>query len=179
MGAAMGRSVAWLARLLNLICLLVGPVAWSAGLPEYCLKAAFIYNFALFTEWPPEVGATLNLCVYGHDPFGPEIDGLQGKPVGARVIAVHGSTDGASLTSCQIVFVATSTVDDLAKLLARLRSVPVLTVADSAGAGAQGVARNMNVVNGKVTFEANLGAARGAQLKLSSKLLQLATEVRS
>src|SRR5215216_5851997 len=45
--------------------------------PEYRLKAAFLFNFALFTEWPAEVGGVINLCVDGTDPFGKEIDVLQ------------------------------------------------------------------------------------------------------
>jgi len=53
----------------------------------------------------------------------------------------------------------------------------VLTIADAPGAAKRGVALNMNVVNNKITFEANLTAARAANVKLSSKLLSLATEV--
>lgn len=174
----MRRSVALRLWLLSLVFTTAAPPVWSAGLPEYRLKAAFVYNFALFTEWPAEVGATLNLCIYGRDPFGPEIDGLQGKAVGARLVAVRRSTKLESLASCQIVFVAKSAVADLAKLLVQLRGNSTLTIADSPGAGAQGVALNMSVVNGKVTFEANLNAAHAAQLNLSSKLLRLATEVR-
>ena len=50
------------------------PAAKSDDLPEYRLKAAFLYNFAAFTEWPADVGSTLNLCVYGQDPFGEDLD---------------------------------------------------------------------------------------------------------
>ena len=62
-------------------------------------------------------------------------------------------------------------------MLEAVQGLPVLTVADSAGAARQGAALNMNVVLGRVTFEANLEAARNARLNLSSKLLRLATEV--
>ena len=120
-------------------------------LPEYRLKAAFLYNFALFTEWPAEVGATLHLCVFGPDPFGAELDGLQAKVVGERSLAVQRKVG----------------IDGL----------PVLTVADSAGAARQGVALNMSLVQHRISFEANLRAARAAKINLSSKLLRLATEV--
>lgn len=154
------------------------PAARAAdALPEYRLKAAFLYNFALFTEWPAGVGATLQLCVLGTDPFGGELDGLQGKAVGERSLAVQRKTGIDGLKGCQIVFVAPAAVAQLPRVLDALEGQAVLTVADSAGAARQGVALNMAVNQNKVTFEANLKAARAAKLNLSSKLLRLATEV--
>jgi hypothetical protein len=167
----------------NVMCALVALLlAWvqparAADLPEYRLKAAFVYNFALFTEWPTAVGGTLNLCVYGTDPFGAELDGLQGKLAGARSIAVHRKATIDDLPGCQIVFIAASAVAHLPRVLAGLAGQPVLTVADSASAATQGVMLNMTVTQNKISFEANLRAAREARLNLSSKLLRLATEV--
>lgn len=146
-------------------------------LPEYRLKAAFVYNFMLFTEWPAATGNTLNLCIQGKDPFGPEIDGLQGKQAATRSIAVLRRAAGESLKNCQVVFIAPSMMGSLPHILEGLKGQPTLTLADSPGAMHKGVALNMGVAQGKVTFEANLQAARGAGLSLSSKLLRLATEV--
>jgi len=145
----------------------------------YQLKAAFLYNFAMFTEWPPEVGPVLNLCVYGRDdPVGGAIDGLDGKTAGRRTIAVlHKKTDAANLKACQIVFIVSADIDQLPSLLKSLRGVPVLVVADSPGAARQGAALNMRLAQGRVTFEANLVAAQGAGLKLRARMLSLATEV--
>jgi hypothetical protein len=145
--------------------------------PEYRLKAAFVYNFALFTEWPADVGGALHLCVFGADPFGKDIDALQGKPVGARSIVVWRKTGVESLDGCQILFIAAPAMDQLGRVLDCLRGSPTLTVADSPGATGRGVALNMSVALNKVTFEANLPAARNAGLNLSSKLLRLATQV--
>ena len=153
------------------------PPAWSDDLPEYRLKAAFLYNFAAFTEWPAEVGATLNLCIHGQDPFGAEIDPLNGKTVGARSVAVQRKAADESLKGCHIVFVPAAAIGQLPRVLDSLRGLPVLTVADSPGAARQGAALNMSLVQSKVSFEANLDAARAARLNLSSKLLRLATEV--
>jgi hypothetical protein len=164
--------------LLSLLALMAcGVPARAEELPEYRLKAAFLYNFALFTEWPAEVGATLNLCVFGVDPFGREIDALQGKAVGARSIVVRRRTGADSLDDCQILFISGPAMDKLARVLDGLRGSPTLTVADSPGAAGRGVALNMSVALNKVTFEANLPAARGAGLNLSSQLLRLATQV--
>lgn len=169
----------WWRLALALAGLACAPFAWSDELPEYRLKAAFLYNFAAFTEWPAEVGGTLNLCIYGTDPFGTEMDPLTGKTVGTRSVAVQRKATLDSLKGCQMVFVsgAAAAAGQLPRVLEAVQGLPVLTVADSAGAARQGAALNMNVVLGRVTFEANLEAARNARLNLSSKLLRLATEV--
>jgi len=151
--------------------------ASSQSKPEYRLKAAFLYNFALYTDWPAETGQSLNLCIYGNDPFGEEIDALQGKAVGARVLAIHRTPAGESLGGCEIVFIAPSAISSLPSVLERLQGSAALTVADSPGAAQRGVALNMSVAANRVAFEANLKAARGARLNLSSKLLHLATQV--
>jgi hypothetical protein len=170
------------ARLLLWVIFLAGVVSiapWARAdePPEYRLKAAFLYNFALFTEWPATVGNTLNLCIRGKNPFGDEIDGLEGKAVNARKITVQRKGASESLKSCHIVFIAASAMGSLPQVLDELRDSPVLTVADSPGAARQGVILNMTVKQNKVAFEANLQAAHAARISLSSKLLRLATEV--
>ena len=163
-----------------LLCLALLSASWSARsdeLPEYRLKAAFLYNFAAFTEWPVALGSTLNLCLYGADPFGVEADGLSGKTVGTRVIVVLRKTSPESLKGCQIVFVSNAAIAQMPHLRDMLKGSPVLTVADTPGAAHDGAMLNMNVLQSRISFEANLGAARDAGLTLSSKLLRLATEV--
>jgi hypothetical protein len=167
---------AWLT---GLALVMAAPQALSEDAPpEYRLKAAFLYNFALFTEWPPEAGPTLNVCVFGKDPFGEEIDPLQGKKVGSRSIAVHRKTSVEQLSTCQLIFIAAPAMARLPQVLEIARGAGVLTVADSPGAADRGVALNMHVVQNRITFEANLEAARQAKVSLSAKLLRLATEVR-
>ena len=173
----MRRSARMSAWCLGLALTAFTAAALSDDLPEYRLKTAFLYNFALFTEWPANVSSTLNLCVYGRDPFGEEIDALQGKPVGDRRMVVRRVTSIEGLTVCQIVFIADPSADAIARVLSSMRGATVLTIADEPGAAKQGVALNMNVVKNKITFEANLTAARAANVKLSSKLLSLATDV--
>src|ERR1700733_3950927 len=173
----MPRSATMPAWCFGLALIAFTPTVLSDDLPEYRLKAAFLYNFALFTEWPASIGSTLNLCVYGRDPFGEEIDALQGKPVGDRRMVVRRVARVAALTERQIVFIADPSPDAIPRGLSTLRGATALTMADVPGAAKQGVALNMSVVKNKITFEANLTAARAANLKLSSKLLSLATEV--
>jgi YfiR/HmsC-like len=151
--------------------------ARAQELPEYRLKAAFLYNFVQFTEWPADTPQVLTLCVVGTDPFDKDLDALAGRPVGSRSLAIKRRAAGSDLVGCQVVFFAPSCAADLPRLLSPLKGRPVLTVADSPGAVRQGVALNMAVVGERISFEANLLAARAAGLNLSSRLLRLATEV--
>lgn len=145
---------------------------------EYRVKAGFLFNFIAFTEWPTDVGSTLNLCVYGPDPFGPELDRLRGRSTAGRSLAVTRVNSVGDLGNCQVVFIARPVIDNLPRILDTIDGKPVLTVADSAGAMQQGVALNMGTRQARVTIEANLAAARANRLNISSKLLNLASEVR-
>ena len=164
-----------LACLLGLLCCV--PPVWADNLAEYRIKAAFLYNFVSFTEWPAGLGNSLNLCVYGPDPFGEDLDKLQGKSVAGRSLAVRRTNSVDALGSCQIVFITRPVIGNLPRVLDNLRGKPVLTVADTSGVAREGVALNMGTEQNKVIFEANLGAARDNGLILSSKLLRLAKEV--
>ena len=152
--------------------------ALAQATPEYRAKAGFLYNFIAFTEWPAKVGSPLSLCVYGADPFGDELNALQGKSVNGRSLAIRSVGTPDQVKGCQVVFVAGSAIDSLPRILDALQGEPVLTVADSAGALDSGVGINMRVRQSKIAFEVNLVATRRAQLNVSSKLLRLASEVR-
>lgn len=158
--------------------LLVGSQAFAQALPEYRAKAGFLYNFLVFTEWPSRVGTSLPLCVYGTNPFGEEVDALEGKQVNGRTLAVRypGSLD--QLKICRVIFVAESAIGSLPRIIETLRGEPVLTVADSPGALDAGIGINLLVRQNKIAFEVNLAATRRAELSLSAKLLRLASEVR-
>jgi len=73
------RVIALLASLPGLL----GPVhtVQADNLSEYRLKSALLFNFVRFTEWPAGQGKTFNLCVYGPDPFGADLDKLHGRSV--------------------------------------------------------------------------------------------------
>jgi hypothetical protein len=161
--------------LLGLLCC-VSP-ALADNVDEYRLKAAFIYNFASFTEWPAGLGNTLNLCIYGPDPFGQNLDTLQGRSVAGRNLAVRRTNSVDALANCQIVFITRPLISNLPRVFDNLNGKPVLTVADSPGAARLGVILNMDTEQNRIQFEANLGSARGSGLLLSSKLLRLAKEI--
>ncbi len=161
------------------LCLAVCPglEAAEAPLTEYQVKAAYVYNFIAFTEWPDEVGSELNLCVYGPDPFGAEIDTLRDKSIGGRRLAVTRVTTVELLGSCQVVFLTREVMSNLPRILDELRGGTTLTIADSPGAARDGVGINMRDEADRIAFEVNLDAVHGQGLNLSFQLLRLAREV--
>jgi hypothetical protein len=116
--------------------------------------------------------------VYGKDPFGAEIDPLAHKQVDGRAIQIQRPASAEALKGCQLVFIAAGAIDALPQALDALSGTTFLIVADSPGAAGKGVALNMQLVGNRVAFEANLPAAQAGGVKLSSKLLRLAREVR-
>lgn len=152
--------------------------AQAEDLSEYRLKTAFLYNFAIYTSWPGNITANeFTICIYGEDMFGKHLDHLLQKKVNGRSIRIQRTDDTKDLKDCQIVYISRSSVPDLKTILGSLSGKPVLTVADSPGSGLQGIALNMALEDGKVTFEANLTAARNASLNFSSQLLRFASAI--
>ncbi len=152
-------------------------VAMADEIIEYQVKAAFIYNFIAFTHWPDSPSQTINLCIYGEDYLGKEIDKLQNRSVNNRHIKVARIADLDQLKMCQAIFFSKSVSSQLSSILNDLQNEPILTLADSPNATAQGIAINMHLINDKIVFEINLAKVRGAGLDISSKLLQLAVKV--
>lgn len=161
------------------LCLAFAPGlrAAESELAEYQVKAAYLYNFITFTEWPATLGADLTLCVYGPDPFGADIEALQGKNVDGRTLMVTRVNAVEELDSCQIVFLTRDVISNLPRILDSLRGNTTLTIADSPGAVRAGVAINMLNDADRIAFEVNLAAVHEQGLNLSFQLLRLATEV--
>ncbi|WP_049785384.1 YfiR family protein [Nitrosomonas sp. Is79A3] len=144
---------------------------------EYQVKAAFIYNFIAFTHWPDSTSQTINLCVYGEDYFGNEIDKLESRSVNKRHIKVIRIDNVEKLKECQAIFFSKSVSNNLSSILVNLQNEPILTLADTPNATSKGITINMSLINEKIVFEINLAIARESGLDISSKLLQLAVKV--
>jgi hypothetical protein len=147
--------------------------------PEYTLKAAFIYNFARFTNWPERPDKLLHLCVLGRDPFGTALDTIDKKEVGQLQIAVTRLRDAdEAMRTCQIVFVSDAEVDSFLMQPARVRLAGgVLTIAEREGAAHHGIIIELTTDERKIGFEFNRASAREAKIDISSKLLRLARRV--
>ncbi len=146
---------------------------------EYLIKAAFLYNFAKFTEWPAgsfsDSAAPLDVCVFGEDPFGDALESIAGKLIRGRKVAVHRVASIEAAAACHLLFISESEATRLAGILESLRGRPVLTIADMPDfARAGGIINLKTNPNDKVRFEINAAIAKRAGLRLSSKLLNLA-----
>ena len=107
--------------------------AQTAG--EYQIKAAFLFNFAKFIEWPSEAfnngGAPLVLGIMGEDPFGSAIDqALNGKTVNGRQLTIKRLKWGQNLRDCHILFISSSERNRLAQIIESLKGASVLTVGE-------------------------------------------------
>jgi len=150
---------------------------------EYQVKAAFLYNFTKFVEWPPDtfrqVSDPMTICVFGDDPFGPLLDdAVRGKSIGPHKMLIRRFQAAQSAKGCQIAFISASERKRLPPVITTLGGVGVLTVGETEGFAAMGGAINFVLEEGRVHFEVNVGAAERAGLKISSKLLSLAIIVK-
>lgn len=149
---------------------------------EHQVKAAFLYNFARFVEWPPDTQsgeASFIIGVLGPDATSRALEAtVQGKSVGGRTIEVRPVKTQEEAAQCQMLFVGSEAPERLARMLTAVRRSAVLTVGDSATFAREGGIVNFVMQDNHVRFAVNTDAAERAGLKISSKLLQLAIIVR-
>jgi hypothetical protein len=158
--------------------------AANAQSKEYQIKAAFLYNFAQFVDWPSATFANTNAPFYigilGDDPFDGVLDEtIQDETInGHKIVAVR-SQRIEELKNCQIIFVSKSEKRRVAEILTELDSKPILTVSEIEGFAQHGGGINFFLAGTKVRFEINPGAAQSDGLKISSQLLSLGKIVQS
>jgi hypothetical protein len=157
--------------------------AAEPGASEYQVKAAFLYNFIKFVEWPPKAFPDRNspiiIGVLGNDPFsGPSINYLdqtvEGKMINDRKIVVQRSDRVANLKNCHLLFVSRSERNRIKDILASVNGMNILVVGETENFCELGGCVNFVMQSEKVRFEINVGAAEKAGLKISSKLLNVA-----
>jgi hypothetical protein len=166
-----------------LAAMLLSPCARGQALDEYQVKAAFLYNFAKFVEWPAESFKTsrdpILVCVLGHNPFGNALeDAIRGKSLAGRTFAYRHVSDAESASACQILFVGVEESKRFRSLLENLKPMGILTVGEAQGFAADGGVINFKLDDGRVRFEINVNAAEHEQLHISAKLLSLAQIVK-
>jgi len=171
-------------RMLALLTLLLGSgYAQSPTAGEYQIKAAFLYNFAKFVEWPassfPDGAAPFQICVMGRDPFGEGLLNItREKTVNGRKLEVDTVADLEHARTCHILFVASSVKMPIQQIIEGLRGASVLTVGDTKGFAEQGGMIDFVLQDDRVQFDVSRTAVEQAGLKISSKLLSVAKVVR-
>ncbi len=158
------------------------PAAADERMPrEYEVKAAFVYNFTKFVEWPAasfaNERAPFNICILGSNPFGKGFDPIRSKTVNNRAVVIRDIDDTGDAGGCQLVFVSSSEQPHMAAVLASLDKRSVLTVADMKNFAQSGGMINFVLAENKVRFNINTRASNRAGLKISSHLLKLAKTV--
>ena len=164
--------------------------AWAAPAPEDAaslenqVKAAFLYKFAGYVDWPSTSFAKpdtpLTIGVAGADAVAAElIQAVSGRTVEGRAVTVKRVKAGESLAGVHILFVGKAESGRLSQWAQSAQPHSVLVVTESEGALAQGSVINFVMADRRVRFEVALDAAEKSKLKLSSRLLAVAQQVKT
>lgn len=177
------RRPLFAALLCMLLCIAL-PAFAQADLqaPEYRIKAAFLYKFGGYVEWPPSAFPTptsaLTIGVLGADLLATELQTLvDQRTIGGRPVVVRVLQPGDSLDGVHVVFVGATGEDALADVLAATEGHAVLTVTESDAGLDSGSAINFLVLDGKIRFDVALEPVEARHLKISSRLLAVARRV--
>ena len=176
------RRLAPAALLLALVA--AGPQEPAKKLPEYVVKAGFLYNFAKYVEWPAEAfekpETPITIGIVGADPFGQELDKtLKDKTAQDRHFVIQRYRDVAAIQRCHILFIPKSEKARMAEIFKRVEDWPTLTVGEEESFAKAGGAVNILIERERPRLEMNPDVAEKAKLTISAKLLKLATIVSS
>lgn len=176
------RAVAMLLAALAALCPGRGAGGQGGSSSEYAVKAAFLFHFAQFVEWPAEsfqgASSPYVYCTMGVDPFKGALDTtLSGKTVGGRTFEVRHLKQGKEAQGCHLLFIGEEQERLFSPVATQLQGTPVLIVGESEGFVGEGGMVGFALEDNRVRFEVNLEAAEKAKLKISAKLLALAKTV--
>jgi hypothetical protein len=167
--------------------LVLGALLATAGrgqqVNEYQMKAAYIYNFAKFVEWPEHTFKSdtdpMAICVLGeHTLFRTLEEALNGETIEDRKLIVHEVSDVQQALACHILFIGSSDLKYLRSVLRDLKTTGILTVGEAENFTAEGGVANFTLEGNKVRIEININAAGRQKLRISPKLLSLAQIVK-
>lgn len=178
-GARLRLRLAW-AMLAMLAMMPVMSLAQPILGDEALLKAAYVFNFARFVQWPEpeEAHARLQLCVAGEDEAALALGGLGGRVVQGRILRVRYLGDGGPLRDCQLLYLSANEPGARqAALIAASRGQPILTLSDAPHFARQGGHIELVRQGRRLRFIVNLTALRASGLEMSPNLLRLAQEL--
>jgi uncharacterized protein DUF4154 len=146
---------------------------------EYEAKAAFLFNFVKFVEWPPDAfqseRSPITLCVFRYDPFGSTLDEvIAGQTLNNRRLVVQRINRPLDSKPCQLVFVSNREEKHLPEILKSLEGASALVVGEGEDFAEHGGTIQYFLENKQLRFAVNVDAVQRARLTVSSKLLALA-----
>lgn len=164
---------------LYLVSSLFNPTASAAALDEYAVKAAFLYQFTKFVEWPEtsETAGSFNVCILGNNPFEKVILQLENTSIKNRQVKVQVGKQIREISACQILFISKSEEPRISHYLSEAEHTPVLTVGETKGFLEKGGIINFLKEGNKIRFTINQKRALKTGIKISSKLLTVASKV--
>lgn len=149
---------------------------------EWQVKAAYLYKFGGYIEWPPSTfgnpATPLSIGVIGADALADELLKIvAGRAINGRAVAVRKLRRGDPITGLNILFIGHEDTGQLAEALASVKGLPILTVTESDDALAMGSMINFVAVDGKLRFEVAPRAAQRGNLAISARLLAVAYKI--
>ncbi|HEY6191504.1 MAG TPA: YfiR family protein [Bacteroidota bacterium] len=177
------RGAALLLAIACWIAAAQSPAQQEAG-KESKFKAAYLYNFLQFIEWPESSftnrSSPVTIGILNQEPLANILEQIvQGERVHGREIVVRKFRDTKSIRECQVLFVPRSERNEIPSILVSTEGSSVLTVGEVDGFAEEGGAINFFVQENKLKFEINQDALKNANLRASSRLLRLARLVGS
>jgi YfiR/HmsC-like len=150
----------------------------TAQVDERALKAAYLFNFIQFTNWPVPPDEPFRLCVLGSTPLDEQLAKLEGKPVLSGLhITVRHVVARESMLGCHSLYIDDSQRAQVDEVLTRLAGAPVLTITDGDGLADRGLMIEIHKREARLGFEVNLKVARRANINFSARMLKLASYV--
>lgn len=148
------------------------PLWGSASTLETKIKAAYLYNFTKFVEWPKNTQKTVKICVLGDTGVSKMLEDLAAKQGEKKEFAIR-SVSKSEIAECDILYIS-ATNREVKTLLELVKEHDVLTVSDNDDFNDNGGIITLFSENGKIRFSINIAAVKKTNLKISSKLLELA-----
>lgn len=158
------------------------PSARGQAALEHDIKAAFLYNFAQFVDWPTnafsDATAPIVIGILAADPLGKSLDQItRNEVVRHRRLIVHRYKRSEDIGTCHILFISQSESAHSDQILDRFRGKPILTVGETDGFIARGGIIRFAPAKDRLRLKINTSAAKSANLIISSKLLRVADQV--
>lgn len=151
----------------------------SSTLKEYEIKAAFLYQFTKFVEWPEQSLNKQNafsICVIGQNPFGEILTQLESEKVHTQQVKVV-NIDASAADTCHVVFISAAEGKNVSKIIGKLRGKSILTISEVPHFLEAGGLINFVKQEKNIRFQINQRDAEQSGIKISSKLLKLAERV--
>lgn len=175
------RLLRWMTGLALTALLSAHSLATERMGAESGVKAALVYNLLLFVQWPEDKlpsDGSLHLCILASPAIEEAFNGLNGKPIHSRPIAIRRmATPGEDSHQCQAVWVEEGRNSALTRLALVAKNNGILVLGEGSVALSQGAMIAVSNEGGRLVFNVDNGAARDARLTISSKLLRLARSV--